>query len=156
MTDEPADGGTGRAPLVVAGISVLWFAATLWFTHAATLRAADPSIALIDAALALPLLIAAGLVAGAAVAVVVVSRLAARGRLQRTRWAVLAGAGVGLVLGAVAGGLVLIGYGSAPALISLAVAMAVAAAAGGAVGGVPWPAVVVAGAIGSLVRFGLG
>jgi hypothetical protein len=147
---------TRRGPLVVAGISVLWFAGTLWFTHAAALNAADPSIALIDAALALPLLIAAGLVAGAAVGVVVVTRLLSSGRIERTRWAVLAGAGAGLVLGGVAGGLVLLAYGTAPSLVSLAIAMTVAAAAGGAAGGVPWPAVVVAGVVGSLVRFGLG
>jgi len=147
---------TRRGPLVVAGISVLWFAGTLWFTHAAALNAADPSIALIDAALALPLLIAAGLVAGAAVGVVVVTRLLSSGRIERTRWAVLAGAGAGLVLGGIAGGLVLLAYGTAPSLVSLAIAMAVAAAAGGAAGGVPWPAVVVAGVVGSLVRFGLG
>ena len=52
------------------------------------------------------------------------------------------------MLGAVAGGLVLLGYGTAPALVSLAIAIAVAPAAGGAVGGVPWPAVVVAGVVG--------
>lgn len=143
-------------PLVVAGVSVVWFATTLWFTHTAVVRAAEASIALINAAFALPLLIAAGLVTGAAVAVVVVGRLVERGRLARTRWAVLAGAGVGLVLGAAASSLVLLGYGTAPALVSLAIALAVAAAAGGALGGAPWPAVVVAGVIGSLVRFGVG
>jgi hypothetical protein len=177
MTDEPPPRGRRTGPLVVAAISVLWFAGTLWFTHTAALNAADPSIALIDAALALPLVIVAGLIAGAAVAVVAVERLAARkrgvsaaskgdddsddvtaapGRLTRTRWAMLAGAGIGLVLGAVAGGLVLLGYGTAPALVSLAIAIAVAAALGGSLGGVPWPAVVVAGLTGSLVRFGLG
>jgi hypothetical protein len=153
MTERSERAAQGAGPLVVAGVSVLWFAGTLWFTHAAALNAADPSIAVVDAALALPLLIAAGLVAGAAVAVVTVRRL---GRLGRTRWAPLLGAAVGLVLGGVAAGLVLIGYGTAPALVSLAIAIAVAAAAGGAVGGVPWPAVVVAGLVGSLVRFGLG
>jgi hypothetical protein len=69
---------------------------------------------------------------------------------------VLAGAGTGLLLGAVAGGLVLLAYGAPAALVSLSIAMAAAAAAGGAVGGIPWPAVVVAGVIGSLVRFALG
>jgi hypothetical protein len=152
MTDERRRTG----PLVVAGVTVLWFAGTLWFTHAAAMRAATPSIAIVDAALALPLLIAAGLMAGAAVAVVAVGHLAARGRLTRMRWAVLAGTGAGVVLGAVASGLVLLGYGTAPALVSLAIAIAVAAAAGGAVGGLPWRAVVVAGLAGGLVRFGLG
>lgn len=156
MTDEPAAGGRRTGPLVVAGVSVLWFAGTLWFTHTAVLNAADPSIALIDAALALPLVIVAGLIAGAAVAMVAIERFTAGGRLERTRWATLAGAGIGLVLGAIAGGLVLLGYGTAPALVSLAIAIAMAAALGGAVGGVPWPAVVAAGLAGSLVRFGLG
>jgi hypothetical protein len=184
MTDEPAARSRRTGPLVVAGVSVLWFAGTLWFTHTAALNAADPSIALIDAALALPLVIVAGLIAGAAVGAVAVERLAARrrtvrgvsqgddgsdddadsdddeatapSRLTRTRWAMLAGAGIGLVLGAVAGGLVLLGYGTAPALVSLSIAIAAAAALGGSLGGVPWPAIVVAGLAGSLVRFLLG
>ena len=118
-SERAAQRRLGRGALVVAGISLLWFAGTLWFTHNAASARADPSIALIDAALALPLLIAAGLVAGAAGAVVVVDRLAARGRVSRVRWPSLAGAGVGLVLGAAAGGLILIGYGTAAALVSL-------------------------------------
>jgi hypothetical protein len=102
---------SGKGALVVAGISLLWFAGTLWVAHNSVVGAPDPSIALIDAALALPLLIASGMVAGAATAVVVVDRLAARGRLSRIRWRLLAGAGIGLVLGAVAGALILVGYG---------------------------------------------
>jgi hypothetical protein len=117
---------------------------------------AEPAVALVNATLSMPLLIASGIVAGAALAVVVVGRLTARGTLGRPRWRVLAGAGTGLVLGAVAGGAVLLGYGTAAALVSLSIAMAVAVAAGGAIGGIPWPAVVVAGVVGSLVRFALG
>lgn len=155
MTDEPAT-RVGRGPLVVAAVSVAWFVAILWITHASVVGEREPQLALVNASLAMPLLIASGIVAGAGLAVVVVGWLTARGTLARTRWQVLTGAGVGLVLGAVAGGLVLLGYGSPAALVSLSIAMAVAAAVGGALGGVPWPAVVVAGVVGSLVRFALG
>ena len=155
MTDEPAT-RVGRGPLVVAAISVAWFVAILWLTHASVVGVREAQLALVNASLAMPLLIASGIVAGAAFAVVVVGWLTGRGRLGRTRWQVLAGAGAGLALGAVAGGLVLLGYGTAAALVSLSITMALAAAAGGALGGVPWPAVVVAGVAGSLVRFALG
>ncbi|GAA0896695.1 hypothetical protein [Virgisporangium aurantiacum] len=155
MTDEPTTRG-GRGPLVVAAISVAWFVATLVVTHASVVGEAEPAVALVNATLSMPLLIASGIVAGAALAVVVVGWLTARGMLVQARWRVLAGAGIGLLLGAVAGGAVLLGYGTAAALVSLSIAMAVAAAAGGALGGVPWPAVVVAGVVGSLVRFALG
>lgn len=157
MTDEPAT-RPGRGPLVVAAVSVAWFVAVLWLTHASVVGERQAQLALVNAGLAMPLLIASGIVAGAALAVVVVGWLTARGKVGngRTRWQVLAGAGAGLLLGAVAGGLVLVGYGTATALVSLSIAMALAAAAGGALGGIPWPAVVVAGIVGSLVRFALG
>ncbi|GIJ69401.1 hypothetical protein [Virgisporangium ochraceum] len=161
MTDEPASrvGTTakiGKGPLVVAAVSVAWFVAALWLTHASVVGEREPQLGLVNASLAMPLLIASGIVAGAALAVVVVGWLTLRGTLVRPRWQVLAGAGAGLALGAVAGALVLLGYGTVAALVSLSIAMALAAAVGGAIGGVPWPAVVVAGVIGSLVRFALG
>jgi hypothetical protein len=158
MTDEPATGvgRVGRGPLVVAAVSLVWFVAVLWLTHASVVGEREVQLALVNASLAMPLLIASAIVAGAALAVVVVGWLTARGTVGRTRWQVLAGAGAGLVVGALAGGLVLVGYGSAAALVSLSVAMALAAAIGGALGGIPWPAVIVAGVVGSLVRFVLG
>lgn len=155
MTDEPTTRG-GRGPVVVAAVGVAWFVATLVVTHASVVGEAEPAVALVNATLSMPLLIASGIVAGAALAVVVVGWLTARGTLVQHRWRVLAGAGIGLLLGAVAGGAVLVGYGTAAALVSLSIAMAVAVAAGGAIGGIPWPAVVVAGVVGSLVRFALG
>jgi hypothetical protein len=122
MTDEPTArvgpaSKIGTGPLVVAAVGVAWFVATLLVTHASVVGEAEPALALVNATLAMPLLIA---------------------------------------FGAVAGGAVLLGYGTAAALVSLSIAMAAAAAAGGALGGVPWPAVVVAGVVGSLVRFALG
>lgn len=143
----------GRGPLVAAALSLAWFVTTLVLTHASVVGEREAQLGLVNAALAMPLLIASGIVAGAALAVVVLKRFE---RLQVPRWRVLYGAGVGLLLGAAAGAAVLLGYGTAAALVSLAISMAVAAAIGGALGGVPWPAVVVAGVIGSLVRFALG
>jgi hypothetical protein len=161
MTDEPASrvgpaAKIGRGPLVVAAISVAWFVGILWITHASVVGASEPALALVNASLAMPLLIASGIVAGSALGVVVVGWLAFRGRLGHPRWRMLAGAGTGLLLGAIAGGLMLLVYGTPAALVSLSIAMAVAAAAGGTLGGIPWPAVVVAGVVGSLVRFALG
>jgi hypothetical protein len=130
--------------------------AILLITHASVVGEREPALGLVNATLSMPLLIASGIVAGAALGVVVVGWLKARGRLGHPRWQILVGAGTGLLLGAVAGGLVLVGYGTVAALVSLSISMAVAAAVGGALGGIPWPAVVVAGVVGSLVRFALG
>jgi hypothetical protein len=145
MSEQPA---RERGPFVIAALSLLWFAATLWVAHDAIISALTPSLAIVNAALALPLVISSGLLAGAAAGV------AATARIRRRR--ALAGAAVGFAVGAVAGGLVLVGYGTAAALVSLAVAIALASAAGGAFAGVRAPAALTAGLAGALVWFGVG
>jgi hypothetical protein len=146
-------GGIGRGPVVVAALGVLWFAATLWLTHYLVVLAEVPQVALVNAALSLPTVIAAGIVAGAAVAVVAVRRIR---RLASARARTLAGVGVGLALGLVAAALVLVGYGTATALVSVAVTVAVATAVGGAFAGVPAQQAVVAGLVGTLAWFTVG
>jgi hypothetical protein len=141
-----------HGPLVIASLSVLWFGATLWFTHRSITSALTPDLGLAAAALALAQLIGRGLLAGAAVAVAITTS----GRTRSARWRLLVGTGAGLVVGAAAGGLIVIGYGTAQALVALALAIAVSAALGGALSGVRVPAVVAAGLAGLLAWYGVG
>jgi hypothetical protein len=150
---ERRKAGTGPGPVVIAALCVLWFAATLWLTHYVVVTAEAIQIALVNAALSLPAVIAASIVAGAAVAVAVLGRLR---RPTGTRLRTLTGAGIGLALGLIAGGLTVIGYGRATALVSVAVTVAVAAAIGGGFAGVPATPAVMAGLIGTLAWFAVG
>ncbi|GIJ51036.1 hypothetical protein Val02_79220 [Virgisporangium aliadipatigenens] len=149
---EPVDETPGRdrrGPTVLAGISVLWLAATLWFTHHTVASSLTPELGLANVALSFPLVISTCLLAGAAVALAVTTSGRPRGWRARS----LIGAGVGLVIGGVAAGLVLLGYGRAEALVALAAAIAIAAAVGGALSGLPAPAVLAAGLAGTLGWF---
>jgi hypothetical protein len=143
---EPAD--TGRGPAVLAALAVAWLAAILWAANSAVASSSDVSLALANAALSLPSVVLASLLAGAAVALFVVRRV------RRYRTAL--GAAVGLAVGAIAGGLVLLGYGTAPALVVLAVAIGVAAVMGGALTAVRPTGALGAGLAGLVGWFGVG
>jgi hypothetical protein len=147
MSEQPTVEG-GRGPLVIAALSLIWFAATLWVAHDAVISALTPALAIVNAALVMPLVIASGLLAGAAAGLTAITRIR-----WRPAWV---GAGAGFVVGAAAGGLVLVGYGTATALVSLALAITLSAAAGGAFAGIRAPAVLAGGLVGALVWFGVG
>jgi hypothetical protein len=136
------------APAVLAASSLAWLAATLWAAHGAVIGAPDASLGLTNAALALPSVVSASLVAGAGTALVTVRRL--------RRWRAAVGAAVGLAVGGVAGGLVVFAYGRATPLVALGVAIAVAAVVGGALCGVRPLPVLGAGLAGVLAWFGVG
>jgi hypothetical protein len=138
-----------RVPLVIAAVSLVWFAATLWFAHTSVVAAAGfDGAARVTALFVLPLLVASAFVAGAATALVVAARFV----LPRA----LVGAGVGLVVGGIAGALVLVTYGAGSALVPFAIAIVLAAAVGGALAGVPTPVVLVAGLAACLSWFAVG
>jgi hypothetical protein len=146
--EVPVRSGRRRLPIVLAVVAAGWFAATLWLAHNGVVAAPDPQSALVTAALSVPLILGAAAVAGAAVA----GPVAARARRLRS----VVGAGVGAALGALGGGALLLIYGTVPAFVALAVTIAVSAALGGALTGVPLPAIAMAGVTGALVWFAVG
>lgn len=137
---------------VIAALCTAWFVATLWLAHGAVTHSATADVAVANAALTLPAVIFASLVAGAAIA----GAATRVGRTRGWRYRALVGCGIGLVVGGGAGALVLIGYGTADALMALAVAIGLAAAIGGALSGMPASAVLTAGLTGALVWCGVG
>ena len=133
-------GRMSQAALPAGGL--LWLTATLVTAHASVLgNSGSPDVALAAAAFALPNLIAAGLVAGAAVALLattwrlpveepdappVVRRLAS-------------GVTAGTVLGGICAGLIVYAYGGYPRVTALAVTVGVSALIGGAGAALPRP-----------------
>ncbi|NJC71558.1 hypothetical protein HC031_17795 [Planosporangium thailandense] len=145
-TDEPVAEGAprgGRAAAVLAVLGVAWLAATLWSAHA-TLTRSGGLQALNEAALALPAIFTASLVAG--VAVGFAAAQLSGPRVPRA----VAGLGGGLVIGLAVAALILLGYGSTSALVVLAAAMAATSLIGGAASIVRPPAIVGATVAGSL------
>jgi hypothetical protein len=139
--EAPVDGARGRAPLALAGLAVVWLAATLWSANATISDFTGGDVfALTRAALALPVVATSSLVAGVALGLAAVEFL--RVRLPR----LLVGALVGLVTGGAVAGLMLVGYGTGRALLVFAVALAAASTAGGLLGGLR-PAPVVGAAV---------
>jgi hypothetical protein len=145
------DGGRGWGVLALAGLAVAWLAAILWSAHATvTGTDGDRVLALNRAALALPSVVTASLVAGVAIGLAAVE-LAGR-RLPRPVVAV----GAGLLTGLVVAALILIGYGTTSALVVLAAGVGAAALLGGALSALR-PGVIVGAAVaGTLTWFLLG
>jgi hypothetical protein len=142
---------------VLAALALAWLAAMLWSTQGAVGRVADgDDIALVSAALALPGVISAALVGGAAVGLAGVALLAARrGPAGSGSWPVrlAAGAGAGLLTGVAVAIPVALGYDRLPSIVVLAVAVGAAAAIGGALAAVRPVQVVAAGVAGAIGVF---
>lgn len=144
MTSRPS-----RGSLILLGLSLLWLAGMLWSANANIVGTGNALGALIQVADALPVVIAASMVAGAATA-----HAALRWwRPQRTalRWP--AGAACGTAVGAVAAGLILIGYGHRSSIVVLAVSVLLAGTVGGALGALQPVLLVAGGLAGTLVAF---
>jgi hypothetical protein len=156
LTGTAADGGPPAWPVfTLAALAVAWLAAMLWSADAAiTGFGGDEMIALNRAALALPTVVSASLVAGVAIGLVAI-RLAGR-RLCTATARVAVGAAAGLVTGLVVAGLILTRYGSAPSLVVLAAGVGAASLLAGLVSAIR-PAGIVGGAVaGTLAWFLLG
>jgi hypothetical protein len=126
-----------RAAGVLAAAGLLWLAATLLTAHASVVGNADvTAVALGAAAFALPNLVAAALVAGAALGLAAADRFAQDGAPVRR---VVVGLAAGALLGAVCAGLVVYGYGTFGQVAALAGTVAVAALLGGAANALPPP-----------------
>jgi hypothetical protein len=138
-----------RSTAVLLALALVWLATMLWSAHASIRGAGDPVIAVIQAALALPVVIAATMLASAAAGLATLHRLPGVG--PRLRW--LVGAASGLVVGALAGGLILFGYGHRSSILLLAGSVLVAGALGGLLGAVQPGEVIAAGLAGTLGAF---
>jgi hypothetical protein len=152
MADK-ARGTVPRGTLVLLVLGLVWLAAYLWAAHASITGAGnDPVIEVIDAALALPGVIAATMLAGATASVTALGWLG-----DRTRWTRLSAAlGAGIVIGALAGGLIVLTYGHRSSIAVLAWAVVIAGMVGGLLGSLRPRAMVAAGLAGTIAAYFLG
>ena len=133
---ESGPAGVGAGIVFVLGL--IWLAATMWTAHASIMgNAGNTAVALGSAAAALPGVIAASLLAGATAGLLATGRFAAEpsGVLRR----LLVGLVAGIVLGAVAAGVILFGYGVSSSIALLAITVGAGSALGGAVAATPRP-----------------
>ncbi|OLB81664.1 MAG: hypothetical protein AUI14_02555 [Actinobacteria bacterium 13_2_20CM_2_71_6] len=137
-----------RAGAVLLTLSLIWFAVTLWSAHAYVSGALDPLFAVIDAARALPDVLAASMLAGAASALAALGWLPVRAAL---RWP--AAIGSGTLVGALAAALILWGYGHRSSILTLAISALLAGAIGGAFGALKPREVPTAGVAATLAAF---
>jgi hypothetical protein len=147
----------------VPGVSALvlfalaWLAAMLWSTQGTVGRAAEGSdIALTSAALALPGVISAALIGGAAVGLAGVHLVAARrGPAALDAWPMrlAASAGGGLLTGVAVAIPIALSYDGLPSIAALAAAVGAAATIGGGLAAVRPVRVIAAGVSGALGVF---
>lgn len=128
---DVAERRPGRGAPVLFALGLVWLAGYLWAAHASILGTGDdPVIVVTEAALALPGLVAATMLCGAATAGV-----ARRGRAAEPGWVGFAvAAGCGLLIGGLAGALILFGYGHRSSVLVLAWAVLAAGVVGGLLG----------------------
>jgi hypothetical protein len=150
---EAASATRAGGPLLAAA-AVLWAAGMHWAAWATIARPQAAEAEVTSAAYALPGAISATLVAGAAVALAVLRLLGARVTSPTGRLGV--GAGTGLLVGVLAGALVVLAYPPGWVYAVMAGCLAAAAIVGGAVAGIRTPQAVAAGAWGTLAVFLLG
>jgi hypothetical protein len=148
-TPPALDHGSVRPAIApgAIGLAVLalgWLAAMLWIGQAEITSSDIHSIVIAMAALALPGLISASLVGGAASSVVVANLLTRRG-VRRSTPRFAAAVGTGLLTGVLAALAVTLSYGNGDSITVLAGTVAAAATVGGIAGGVR--AVPVVGAV---------
>lgn len=155
----PAPGQiTGGAALTLAVLSLSWLGVTLSVSHASVAgNTADPAVSVTAAAFALPNMVAAALLAGAAVGLGLTTTPLGGGGTDgpRTPRRLVLGLGSGLLLGAICGGLVAAGYGTNAEVVMLAATVGGSALLGGAATALPRP-VLAAGLLGTLGVFVFG
>jgi hypothetical protein len=137
-----------RGAVVLLALSLLWFAAMLWSAQANILGTGTAEGALIQVSDALPVVVAASMLAGTAAGLAALAWRPVRAAL---RWPVAMGAGT--VPAAVAAGLIIWGYGSRSSILLLAASVLVAGTVGGALGALRPDVLVAAGIGGTLAAF---
>ena len=145
----PSDSATAAptyapAALGLAVLALGWLAAMLWIGQAEITSSDINSIVIAMAALALPGLISASMVGGAAASVAVANLLTRRG-VRRSTPRFAAAVGAGLLTGLLAALTVTLSYGNGDSITVLAGTVAAAATVGGIAGGIR--AVPVVGAV---------
>jgi hypothetical protein len=128
------------ASIVLAVLGLAWLIATLTIAHASVVgNSTQPDVALGDAALALPNVIAAALVVGATSALAATLGAPAwlATRLAEGRRRLVTGLVCGAVFGGICGGLVVYGYGTYSRVAWVAVTVGVACLLGGALAALP-------------------
>jgi hypothetical protein len=132
--DAPATRPSPWGPVILLVLAVLWLGGILR-SAAVTMadNGGDASIAISSAALSLPGILTAVLLAGAATGLVAVVRFGGLGRVRR----LLVGGGGGAVIGAATGTLVLVMFGANAAITVIAVTIALAGILGGAAAALP-------------------
>jgi hypothetical protein len=154
MAQRPERIAVWRGPHgVLLTLCLAWLAAWLWSANASIRDETDATVAMSNAALALPGVTTATLLAGAATAVYAVgwARLRWPALPGRATWLVSAAAG--LALGVLAGALILIGYGTRSSILVLALTVAVAGTLGGLAAGPAPRGVAAAGLSATLTQF---
>jgi hypothetical protein len=130
MPEEAVPRPGRRSALVLFALGLLWLAGYLWSAHAGIVGTDDdPVIVVTEAAFALPGLVAATMLCGAATSNAALGR-----RVARARAGLALAAGCGLIVGGVAGGLILVGYGHRSSVAALAWAVLAAGVIGGLLG----------------------
>jgi hypothetical protein len=143
----------------IAVLALAWLLAMLSSARRAVGVAPDANpLTVTRAALELPQVISASLIAGIAVGLVAGNVLArfAPSALARPALRLATGAGAGVVTGLLVATPILLGYGRLPSILVLSGAVAAAAALGGLLAGVRHRTVIAAGASGALGVFGVG
>jgi len=160
---EPASPVTAATPspvpapgaIVLALLSLGWLAAMLRSAEAEISFSSIDSMVIASAAYALPGVISASLVSGAAVSITVVNLLTRFG-VRRTTPRFAAALAAGLVTGLLAALAVTLSYGEGPAIMVLAGSTAAAATVGGIAGGLRSTLVVAAIVAAGLAVFAVG
>lgn len=137
------------AAAVLAVLSLGWLAAMLWSGQRAISSAGAETMAITSTALALPVVISASLVSGAATGLVVTNLLGGRG-ISRATPRFSAAVGAALVVGVLSASAVALGYDDQPTVMVLAGTVAAATTLGGATGGLR-----ASGVVGAVVGAGL-
>lgn len=130
-TDAEPTGPSATEMVLLLLLGLVWLAATLWTARTAIANnSGDPAAAASTAALALPDVVTAALLAGTAAALAVAGLAFASPESIARR--TLVGAAAGAICGGVAGGLILFGYGNGPSIGVLAGTVVAAGLVGGA------------------------
>jgi hypothetical protein len=133
---------------VLLALSLIWFAAMLWSAHANIAGTGTAVGALIQVADALPVVVAASMLTGAAAALIALGWLRVRAAL---RWPLALGAGT--LPAAMVAALIIWEYGHRSAILLLGASVLIAGTVGGALGALRPAALVAAGIAGTLAAF---
>lgn len=151
MTDEKTETGAEESAVRRRGVGVVlllglvWLGLTLWIAHSNLATRADPLAVPSAAALSLPSIVIGAVIAGAAAGLALAS-LVGRRRTLSAVGRLLSGGVAGLVVGLIAGAIILVAYGAQSSIVILAATVAAGAVIGGLAAALP-PTVLAAGLV---------